>query len=446
MSFNLHEELVVRAEGIGKCYQVYDKPSDRLMQGLIGGSKQLYREFWALRDIGFEVRKGETLGIVGRNGSGKSTLLQLIAGTLTPTTGEIAVRGRVAALLELGSGFNSEFTGRENVYLNASILGLTKEQIDQRFDAIAEFAAIGEFIEQPIRNYSSGMVMRLAFSVVAHVDADILIIDEALSVGDAFFTQKCMRFLREFKEHGTLLFVSHDGASVTGLCDRAIWLDQGTLRQQGEPKEVMDAYLEAFIADREGRTGSAGNSTNLPAARPLRIRDKRMDLIDRSTLRNDIDVLEFNPPQGFGEGKAQIEDVSLCDPQGRQLPTIVGGEIVQLEITSVVQEDVENMIVGFYFKDRLGQLLFGDNTETARQGVPLSLHGGERFRAKFVFEMPRLQQGDYFITAGIASGSQQDHVIQHWMHEALALRSLGQGLPVGIIGLPMHEIELEKVL
>lgn len=446
MSFNLREDLVVRAEGIGKCYQVYDKPSDRLMQGLIGGSKQLYREFWALRDIGFEVRKGETLGIVGRNGSGKSTLLQLIAGTLTPTTGEIAVRGRVAALLELGSGFNSEFTGRENVYLNASILGLTKEQIDQRFDAIAEFAAIGEFIEQPIRNYSSGMVMRLAFSVVAHVDADILIIDEALSVGDAFFTQKCMRFLREFKEHGTLLFVSHDGASVTGLCDRAIWLDQGTLRQQGEPKEVMDAYLEAFIADREGRTGSAGNSTNLPAARPLRIRDKRMDLLDRSTLRNDIDVLEFNPPQGFGEGKAQIEEVCLCDLQGRQLPTIVGGEIVQLEITSVVQEDVENMIVGFYFKDRLGQLLFGDNTETARQGLPLSLRGGERFRAKFVFEMPRLQQGDYFITAGIASGSQQDHVIQHWMHEALALRSLGQGLPVGIIGLPMHEIELEKVL
>lgn len=446
MSFNLREDLVVRAEGIGKCYQVYDKPSDRLMQGLIGGSKQLYREFWALRDIGFEVRRGETLGIVGRNGSGKSTLLQLIAGTLTPTTGEIAVRGRVAALLELGSGFNSEFTGRENVYLNASILGLTKEQIDQRFDAIAEFAAIGEFIEQPIRNYSSGMVMRLAFSVVAHVDADILIIDEALSVGDAFFTQKCMRFLREFKEHGTLLFVSHDGASVTGLCDRAIWLDQGTLRQQGEPKEVMDAYLEAFIADREGRSGSAGNSTNLPPARPLRIRDKRMDLLDRSTLRNDIDVLEFNPPQGFGEGKAQIEEVCLCDLQGRQLPTIVGGEIVQLEITSVVQEDVENMIVGFYFKDRLGQLLFGDNTETARQGLPLSLRGGERFRAKFVFEMPRLQQGDYFITAGIASGSQQDHVIQHWMHEALALRSLGQGLPVGIIGLPMHEIELEKVL
>lgn len=445
MSFEMKKDVVVRAEGIGKCYQVYDKPSDRLMQGLIGGSKRLYREFWALRDIGFEVRKGETLGIVGRNGSGKSTLLQLIAGTLTPTNGEIAVRGRVAALLELGSGFNSEFTGRENVYLNASILGLTKEQIDQRFDAIAEFAAIGEFIEQPIRNYSSGMVMRLAFSVVAHVDADILIIDEALSVGDAFFTQKCMRFLREFKERGTLLFVSHDGASVTGLCDRAIWLDQGSLRQQGEPKAVMDAYLEAFIADREGRTGSAGNSAAAPVARPLRIRDKRLDLIDRSTLRNDIEVLEFNPPQGFGEGRATIEDVCLCDLQGRQLPTIVGGEVVQLEVTSLVLDDTDNMIVGFYFKDRLGQLLFGDNTETARQGVPLSLRAGERFRARFVFEMPRLQQGDYFITAGIASGSQQEHVIQHWMHEALALRSLGQGLPVGIIGLPMHDIELEKV-
>ncbi|HCP9006074.1 TPA: ABC transporter ATP-binding protein, partial [Escherichia coli] len=253
----MNDDAVIQVSGIGKCYQVYDKPFHRLMQGLVGGGKRYYREFWALRDVAFEVKRGETLGIVGRNGSGKSTLLQLIAGTLTPTNGEIAVRGRVAALLELGSGFNPDFTGRENVYLNASILGLSKEQIDQRFDQIAEFAAIGEFIEQPIRNYSSGMVMRLAFSVIAHVDADILIIDEALSVGDAFFTQKCMRFLREFKQRGTLLFVSHDGGSVTALCDRAIWLDQGNLRQSGEPKEVMDAYLEAFIADREGRTGSA---------------------------------------------------------------------------------------------------------------------------------------------------------------------------------------------
>lgn len=445
MSFEMNDDAVIQVSGIGKCYQVYDKPFHRLMQGLVGGGKRYYREFWALRDVAFEVKRGETLGIVGRNGSGKSTLLQLIAGTLTPTNGEIAVRGRVAALLELGSGFNPDFTGRENVYLNASILGLSREQIDQRFDQIAEFAAIGEFIEQPIRNYSSGMVMRLAFSVIAHVDADILIIDEALSVGDAFFTQKCMRFLREFKQRGTLLFVSHDGGSVTALCDRAIWLDQGNLRQSGEPKEVMDAYLEAFIADREGRTGSARPEPTSRTPVASRVRDKRLDLIDRSQLRNDITVVEFAPVDGFGEGKAKIEDVCLCDIEGRQLPTIVGGETVRLEIVAYASEDLPHAIVGFYFKDRLGQLLFGDNTETARIEGDLAVRAGERFRATFVFQMPRLQQGDYFITAGVASGSQHEHVIQHWIHEALALRSLGQGLPVGIIGIPMHQIELERV-
>lgn len=444
MSFDLPPDVVVRATGLGKCYHIYDKPSHRLLQGIAGERRKLYREFWALRELDFEVRRGQTLGIVGRNGSGKSTLLQLIAGTLTPTTGEVAIRGRVAALLELGSGFNSEFTGRENVYLNASILGLTKQQIDQRFDDIAGFAAIGDFIEQPIRNYSSGMVMRLAFSVIAHVDADILIIDEALSVGDAFFTQKCMRFLREFKQRGTLLFVSHDGGSVTALCDHALWLDQGQLRLQGAPKDVMDAYLEAFIAERDGRSGSAPVETQeLPAQVP-RLRDVRSDLLERSSLRNDIRVLPFEPPTGFGEGKARIEDVSLCDLEGRLLPTIVGGERVQLEIAVVAVEALEGLIVGFYLKDRLGQLLFGDNTYVARLVEPVALQPGERARARFVFEMPRLQEGHYFITAGVASGSQADHVIQHWLHEALNLRALGQGLPVGIIGLPMHGIELEK--
>lgn len=445
MSSKPSPDVVIQVADLGKCYQIYEKPSHRLLQGLVGEQRKFYREFWALRGIGFEVRRGETLGIVGRNGSGKSTLLQLIAGTLTPTAGEVLVRGRVAAMLELGSGFNSEFTGRENVYLNASILGLTKQQIDERFDAIAEFAAIGDFIEQPIRNYSSGMVMRLAFSVIAHVDADILIIDEALSVGDAFFTQKCMRFLHEFKERGTLLFVSHDGGSVTSLCDSAIWLDQGSLRRQGSPKDVMDAYLEAFIAEREGRADNSAIDAQPAAAPPEFQRDIRADLLERSTLRNDIQVLPFKPPAGFGEGKARIEDVSLCDLEGRLLPTIIGGERVQLEITAVAIDEMESLIVGFYFKDRLGQLLFGDNTHVGREVDPLTLRPGERVTARFAFEMPRLQQGDYFITAGVASGSQAEHIIQHWIHEALSLQALGQGLPVGIIGLPMHSIELEKV-
>ncbi len=252
----MSSEPVIEVRGMGKVYPIYDKPHHRLMQMVVGGNQRWYREFEALRDINFTIQRGETVGIVGRNGSGKSTLLQIICGTLAPSTGDVRVRGRVAALLELGAGFNPEFTGRENVYLNGSVLGLTRSEIDKRFDEIAAFADIGEFIEQPVKSYSSGMAMRLAFSVMAHVDADILIIDEALAVGDAFFTQKCMRYLREFKSRGTLLFVSHDSSAVTGLCERAVWLDHGRQQACGTAKEVVHAYLEAFMAERQGRSSS----------------------------------------------------------------------------------------------------------------------------------------------------------------------------------------------
>ena len=198
-------------------------------------------------------KRGETVGIIGRNGSGKSTLLQMICGTLNPTGGSIQTHGRIAALLELGSGFNPEFSGRENVYMNGAVLGLSREDIDQRFDAIAAFADIGEFIEQPVKTYSSGMYVRLAFAVIAHVDAEILVIDEALAVGDAVFTQKCMRFLRKFKEEGTLIFVSHDMGSVLNLCERAVWLHHGQLRQMGESKEIAEAYLQYTLQEVYGQ-------------------------------------------------------------------------------------------------------------------------------------------------------------------------------------------------
>ncbi len=206
----MSSEVVIYAKDLGKVYQIYRKPIDRLKQMLFRGRRKFYDEYWALRGVDLEIRRGETIGIVGRNGSGKSTLLQMICGTLAPSQGELAVSGRIAALLELGAGFNPEFTGRENVFLAASVLGLTEQQIVGRFESIAEFAGIGDFIDQPVKIYSSGMYARLAFAVAAHVDADILIIDEILAVGDVAFTQKCMRFIRAFQERGTIFFVSHD--------------------------------------------------------------------------------------------------------------------------------------------------------------------------------------------------------------------------------------------
>jgi lipopolysaccharide transport system ATP-binding protein len=441
----MSSEPVIEVRGMGKVYPIYDKPHHRLMQMLLGGNRRWYREFEALRDINFSIQRGETVGIVGRNGSGKSTLLQIICGTLAPSTGEVRVRGRVAALLELGAGFNPEFTGRENVYLNGSVLGLTRSEIDKRFDEIAAFADIGEFIEQPVKSYSSGMAMRLAFSVMAHVDADILIIDEALAVGDAFFTQKCMRYLREFKTRGTLLFVSHDSSAVTGLCERAVWLDRGQQQACGSAKEVMHAYLEAFMSERQGgslRREVVGVANRI---RSSRRKDCRQELIDRSSLRNDIHISPFQPDaESFGELKARVTEVAILDENDAQLAWVIGGESVVLELTAEADEPLDNVIVGFYVKDRLGQLLFGDNTYLSYLDNGFSVAAGEIFRARFHFDMPRLQAGDYFITAGVAEGSQSDHVIQSWVHEALMFKSQGTQAPAGIIGLPMHDITLGR--
>ncbi len=441
-----HREVMISAVNLGKCYHIYQRPSHRLLQTLVGRHKKLYSEFWALRGVSIEVLRGETLGIIGRNGSGKSTLLQLIAGTLNPTDGSVQSHGRVAALLELGSGCNPEFTGRENIQFNATILGLTPDQIASRMDRILEFADIGTFIDQPVKSYSSGMVMRVAFSVMAHVDADVLIIDEALAVGDAFFTQKCMRFLREFKENGTLLFVSHDSAAVLGLCDRAIWLDGGVMKASGTAKEVVNEYLEAFFAEREGRpiSSAQGATSRVGHERPRR--DVRQALLDRSQLRNDIDVVPFDPDApGFGEQKAKVVDVVLLDEQGKQLPMVVGGETVVLEIIAEVTEYFDKPIIGFYLRDRLGQFLFGDNTYLTYAEHAVDVSAGRKLRARFTFDMPRLSAGDYYFTIGISNGTQEDHSVQHWLHEALHIKAQGQGLPVGIVGLPMHEIVMEEV-
>lgn len=253
-------DVAIKVSNLSKCYQIYDKPQDRLKQGLWRGRKQFYREFWALRDVSFEVNRGETVGVIGRNGSGKSTLLQMICGTLTPTTGEIEVNGRVAALLELGAGFNPEFTGRENVYLNAAIMGLSQQEIERRFDAIAAFADIGEFIEQPVKTYSSGMYVRLAFAVATSVEPDILIVDEALSVGDIAFQNKCMMRIKKLKDQGTnVLFVSHDLSTLQMICDRVIWLHDGLVMAIGDPIKTSQEYYVHMTGTKSERQHSPQN-------------------------------------------------------------------------------------------------------------------------------------------------------------------------------------------
>ena len=457
----MSSNIAIKVENLNKCYQIYTTPRDRLKQFVLSRIKHAvaplrlafthhpapvtnyYKEFWALRDVSFEVKRGETVGIIGRNGCGKSTLLQLICGTLTPTTGSIQTNGRIAALLELGSGFNPEFTGRENVYLNAAVLGLKKKEIDDRFNDIIAFADIGDFIEQPVKIYSSGMMVRLAFAVIAHVNADILVIDEALSVGDAFFTQKCMRYLRSFMKKGTVLFVSHDTGSVRNLCTRAIWLEKGAVLQEGAPKEVCESYLEAFYEAQQGKS----TTTRIKIAPDMdsiaSAKDQRHEFINSSNLRNDIQLFDFNPEApSFGKGAAQITLVRFFDDLGNPLAWIVGGEEVVLSVEVIAHKPLNSPIIGFYIKDKLGQCLFGDNTFLSYMSSPVSCLAGETMTAEFAFQMPRLAAGEYSITVAIANGTQDDHVQHHWVHDAVFFKSESTSVAGGLIGIPMSRINL----
>ena len=393
---------------LSKTYQIYERPQDRLLQAFFRGRRRFFREFTALDDVSFDVAPGEIVGIVGRNGSGKSTLLQLVCGTLTPTRGTVAAHGRVAALLELGAGFNPEFTGKENVYLNGAILGLSRAEIDRRYARIAAFADIGPFIDQPVKTYSTGMVVRLAFSVVAHVDADTLVIDEALAVGDTFFVQKCMRFLREFMKTGTILFVSHDIGAVVNLCRRALWLHQGRLVMDGPAREVTEQYLASLA---------------LEDASP-----------------NDARVQEAT---SFGEGGARIVKVALVDHSGRPAGAMSGGERVTLTVDCLAADRLDSPIVGFIVKDRLGQTVFAENTFATYAGRPVEVAPGARLEARFSFVMPRLAPGNYAIGVAIADGTQTSHVQHHWIHDALVFTSIARGMIGGIVGLAMDEVAIE---
>jgi lipopolysaccharide transport system ATP-binding protein len=443
----MSSDIAIKVDNLSKCYQIYERPQDRLKQMVIGkfsrNSKQYYREFWALKNVSFEVKKGQTVGIIGRNGSGKSTLLQMICGTLNPTGGSITMHGRVAALLELGSGFNLEFTGRENVILNASVLGLTLGEIATRFENIAAFADIGDFIDQPVKTYSSGMMVRLAFAVIAHFDADILVIDEALAVGDAFFTQKCMRFLRNFMKTNTVLFVSHDTGAIKSLCSHAIWLESGEIYEIGAPNVVCDLYLQAFYETQQGK----GTKITI---RPEYLRndirtkkDQRLEFINNSNLRNDIQIFEFDPDApSFGKCGATIVNVCLEDEHQHPLSWIVGGEEVRLCITALANKDLISPIIGFYVKDKLGQLLFGDNTYFSNLDKPLPTLAKQKIIAEFCFMMPFLAKGDYSIGVAIAEGTQDEHEQQHWIHDALVFKSESSSLSKGLIGIPIHQILL----
>jgi lipopolysaccharide transport system ATP-binding protein len=428
-------EIVLRAEGLSKSYRLYSAPHHRVLEALLRGRRKLHREVWALCDVDLELRRGETLGVIGRNGAGKSSLLQLITGTLEPSHGTVEKHGRVAALLELGAGFNPDFTGRENIYVNAAVLGLRPEQIEARFDSIVAFSELGEHIDYAVRTYSSGMYMRLAFSVAAHVDADLLIIDEALSVGDVFFSQKCMRFLREFQRRGSVLFVSHDFTAVLGFCDRVLWLEDGRVRRMGMPKEVVEEYLGSSIEATQDALQPPPPDAQMAAER--KPSEGTTDVVGAGIEMATRRATLFRQRATFGRRGAHISDVRLEHEDGRLLNWAGGGERVTLFVEIEAASAIASPIVGFFVKDRLGQHLLGDNTYLIRKDDPLALAAGGRAVAIFSFEMPFLASGDYTIAVSIADGTQDAHVQHEWIHDALAFRVDQPGTHRGLVGIPM---------
>jgi lipopolysaccharide transport system ATP-binding protein len=450
------EDIAIDIRGVRKVYEIYARPQDRFKQLLFKRWRSYHQDFHALKGISFEVRRGQCVGIIGRNGAGKSTLLQILTGTMQATEGRVLVQGRVAAVLELGSGFNPDFTGRQNALMYGSLYGLTSKEVNERMPAIEDFAGIGEFIERPVKTYSSGMQARLAFSVIAHVDADVLIIDEALSVGDAAFTQKCMRFLRDFKKRGSILFVSHDMGAVTAFCDEAIWIEAGELRYRGSAKETCERYY-AFM-----QTGAdLASETEEPDGPTAQVK-----VVEQSVaLQSDVTLLHtgmvsaqdgsvdsgaqriecfgFNADsKRHGNGNARILNVKFLSPNGQVLDICKGGREVRVRVQIQAVCDVAMPIVGFIIKDRLGQPLIGGNTYHSYKNHPVAARQGQFWEVEFGFRLPILALGDYSITAAIGEGTLTEHVHMDWMHDAVLFKVIETSIDGVIVGAPLDLIQM----
>jgi lipopolysaccharide transport system ATP-binding protein len=394
---------MVLVQNVSKLYRLYRHPADRIREMVPFQSRKLHRDFWALRDISFQVEKGETLGIVGPNGCGKSTLLQMVCGILQPTMGRIVATGRIAALLELGAGFNPEFTGRENVFLNGEILGLGRGEIERALPSIAAFADIGEFLERPVKEYSSGMYVRLAFATAIHVEPETLVVDEALAVGDAVFANRCVRKFQELRERKiTVLFVSHDLGLVKQLSDRALLLVGGRIHAQGDPNHVINQYIGLVLEKQRAEPGE-----------PARI---------SSGFR----------PGGFrhGDRTSEILDVQLVDAAGEPAKAMVSGEAVRVLIRTVFHEPKTDPMVGILIRNRIGMEVYGTNTRV--EGIELGeFQAGDELDLEFRFECWLAAQS-YTLTVATQSADGSSH---DWLDDVLGFEVVDSRALAGVVNL-----------
>lgn len=421
-------DISIRIENISKTYRIYDKPADRLLQSLYRSRRQLFKEFEALHGLRFSVKSGETLAIVGANGSGKSTLLQIIAGTLTATSGEVAVNGRVAALLELGAGFNPDFTGMENIQLSGRLYGLSEKELAARLDSIIEFSGIGDFIDREVKTYSSGMYVRLAFSVIAHLDPDILIVDEALAVGDFIFQQKCARYMRETLADATKLLVTHDLGAVSAMADRVLVLSKGRQIFIGDTQTGLAVYQKVMRASMEGLEITAGD-----VAPSKGIEEEEHE------IRVPVEASKTS-----GTGRARITHVDWTIAGNYQAKTIQEGDRLLLSVYLQVSEPVADPILGYQVQDRLGKPIFGENTLSSSLEMRALPAGSYKLQLEIVW--PQVAAGEYGITPGVGNGLVADaHVEECWAHNIITLTSLKKIPEHGIFNNRISNINVERV-
>lgn len=416
----------ITVNDVTKIYKLYDNPIDRLKEALNPFHKQYHEPFYALKHVSFQVGKGETVGIIGTNGSGKSTILKIITGVLQQSSGVVEVQGNVSALLELGAGFDMDYTGIENIYMNGAILGFSREEMDIKKDEILNFADIGDFVNRPVKTYSSGMLVRLAFALAINVEPEILIIDEALAVGDAFFQAKCYNKLEEIKNSGTtILFVSHDIFSVKKLCSRAIWIDKGNMIESGEANGVCEKYLSAQIEN--------NNRVNEELVSGMEINN----IIDK-IVKNEREKAHYkkistmNADAVSGTGKAHIMSFYIKNEDGKEVNVLFPDEVYNIGIVAGFEECMNNVILGVELENLKGVRLFGINNFMSG-GVLKRADTEIIYEMDFKIKLPRICKGEYLITLAVASGSQDNHVVHERIHNFRTLFIENAGYNIAII-------------
>lgn len=417
-----NRKTAIRVSGLEKAYKLYDKPSDRLKEALLPGRKKKYKEHYALKGVDLTVYQGETIGIIGTNGSGKSTILKIITGVLNPTAGSVAVSGRISALLELGAGFNMEYNGIENIYLNGTMIGFSKKEIDARLDDILSFADIGDYVYQPVKTYSSGMFVRLAFAVAINIDPEILIVDEALSVGDVFFQAKCYHKFEEFKKMGrTIVFVSHDLSSISKYCDRVVLLNQGVKLGEGSPREMIDAYKQVLVGqytvpDREEE--SLLDDKDIEAAAAASVGGKR----EEGAAVNP-ELLEY------GTKAAVIEEYKITDDMNRNTSAVLKGKLCSVQMKVRFLQDIEAPIFAFTIKNSKGVEITGTNT-MAEKAFLESVKAGSVMEVTFT-QVMNLQGGEYLLSLGVTGFEKEEFQVYHRLYDVMNMTVISEKDTVG---------------